>query len=227
MRRAGDLVPGEDPLLIGRAGRCPRTRSPSGSCGRPGTTRPPSTAGPAARRRTQTCSSQRRGVVGVDVVGAVLEAHQVARRGLAGAGGRRPAEAELRPLQHGGPAGRPDHVADGVEDDLRVVGAGLDAQVAVGDAPASAPRRRGWCRTAVSAAGIRSARPNRSSNRLGPKPTVMVSECGPRSIASPVSNGGCSVAHRGVADRFAGGEPGGDRRPAAEHPLQFVDVGRW
>ena len=44
----------------------------------------------------------------------------------------------------------------------------------------------------VSSAGILAASPNRSSNRLGPKPTVMVSECGPRSIDSPVSNGGCS-----------------------------------
>ena len=45
----------------------------------------------------------------------------------------------------------------------------------------------------VSSTGIRSARPNRSSNRLGPNPTVMVSEYGPRSIDSPVSNGGCSL----------------------------------
>ncbi len=44
----------------------------------------------------------------------------------------------------------------------------------------------------VSSAGMRSANPNLSSNSDGPNPTVMVNECGPRSIDSPVSNGGCS-----------------------------------
>jgi hypothetical protein len=53
----------------------------------------------------------------------------------------------------------------------------------------------------LNSAGIRPASPNRGSNKLGPNPTVMVSDCAPRSIASPVSFGGWSPS---VAWRLTG-----------------------
>ena len=69
----------------------------------------------------------------------------------------------------------------------------------------------------ASAAGRLAARPKRLSNRLGPKPTVMVSPPGGRPSASPVSTGGdCGWAFDG-ADRQAGGHPAGRCRPGAEH----------
>ena len=70
-------------------------------------------------------------VLGLQVGGAVLEAEQVARRGLLGRGRRRAAEAELGPAHRDGAEADPGEVADRVHRDLRVVGAGLDAQVAV------------------------------------------------------------------------------------------------
>src|SRR4051812_7125108 len=72
----------------------------------------------------------RRGVRGLEVVRAVLHPEQVARGALAGGRRRRPAEAELRPADADQPLPDPGEVADGVHRDLRVVGAGLDAQVA-------------------------------------------------------------------------------------------------
>ena len=74
---------------------------------------------------------ERLGLLGLDVHGAVLEAEQVARRGLRGRRGRRPAEAELRPAHGDRAEADPGQVADRVHRDLRVVGAGLDAEVAV------------------------------------------------------------------------------------------------
>ena len=67
----------------------------------------------------------------VDVARAVLEAHQVARGLLVGAVGRGLAEPELRPPHHHGAPAETGEVADHVERHDRVVGAGLDAQVAV------------------------------------------------------------------------------------------------
>ena len=55
---------------------------------------------------TQTCSAQRAVVLELEVVRPVLEAHQVARRGLRAARGRRAAEAELRPAHHDQRRGR-------------------------------------------------------------------------------------------------------------------------
>jgi hypothetical protein len=46
----------------------------------------------------------------------------------------------------------------------------------------------------ASAAGRFPARPNRSSKKDGPNPTVTVSPAGPRSKASPVSTGGACGA---------------------------------
>src|SRR5581483_5138527 len=67
----------------------------------------------------------------LDVVRAVLEAHQVARLFLRAARRRRPPEVELRPAHRHLPATDAGEVADGVEGDLRVVGAGLDGEIAV------------------------------------------------------------------------------------------------
>jgi hypothetical protein len=67
----------------------------------------------------------------LDIAGAVLEAHQVARRRLARAG-RSPAEAEDDPAGVDDPPAHPGQVADRVVGDLRVVRARLDRQVAAG-----------------------------------------------------------------------------------------------
>ena len=75
-----------------------------------------------------------------DVAGAVLEAHEVAGRGLA-ASRRGPAEADHRPPRRGGARGLPDpgECADGVIGHLRVVGARLHGQVATGERGLEAP----------------------------------------------------------------------------------------
>ena len=69
-------------------------------------------------------------VLGHEVVGAVLEPHQVARRDLRAVGARRAAETGLRPTQRHHAASDARQVADGVERDLRVVGTRLHHQVA-------------------------------------------------------------------------------------------------
>ena len=170
-----------------RATRGPRPRSASGSGARRGSCR--RAASPA--RRTQTCSVERRGVLELEVVGAVLEAHQVARRGLLAARRRRAPEAELRPAERRRAAGDPGEVADGVERDLRIVGAGLHAEVAAA-AGGGRARRRGSAGSSRSAGGRFDASPKRSSNSDGPKPNVIVRRAGSRPSASPVSSGGAS-----------------------------------
>ena len=65
----------------------------------------------------------------------------------------------------------------------------------------------GMVPSGFSAAGSWSASPNRSSNSEAPKPTVMVSEYGPRSIASPVSSGACSSAGAASDTGSPCGEP--------------------
>ena len=130
-------------------------------------------------------------------------------RGVACCGRRRggAAEAELGPAHRDGAEPDPGQVADRVHGDLRVVGAGLDAQVAV------AARRGRGCRPGSAAArgaaaGCRSASPNRSlpsfSNRVGPNPKVRVRPAAFSPRASPVSVGGASYGVGGVlADRAA------------------------
>ena len=61
-------------------------------------------------------------------------------------------------------------VADRVEGDLRVVGAGLDAEVAAAARRVEARRRAAPAGRAARPAA-RAARPKRSSNSDGPKPT--------------------------------------------------------
>ncbi len=68
----------------------------------------------------------------VEIVRAVLEPLQVARRDRNLRRRRGAPEPELRPAHDRGAAGDPGQVSDRVEGDLRIVGAGLDAQVAVG-----------------------------------------------------------------------------------------------
>ena len=84
----------------------------------------------AAARPTRSRSSVG-AVLGLEVGGAVLEPEQVARRGLAGRRRRGAAEAELGPAHGDRAEADPGEVADRVHRDLRVVGAGLHAQVAV------------------------------------------------------------------------------------------------
>ena len=66
---------------------------------------------------------------GMAVSRAVLEAHQVAGRGLCGARGRRPAEAELEPPHRHDPPAQPGEVARRVEGNLRIIRAGLHTEV--------------------------------------------------------------------------------------------------
>ncbi|CAB4914100.1 unannotated protein [freshwater metagenome] len=72
-------------------------------------------------------------LLGLEVVGAVLEAEQVARGHLVRGRRRRPAEPQLRPADADQADPDPGQVADGVHGHLRVVGAGLDAQVPAAD----------------------------------------------------------------------------------------------
>ncbi len=119
----------------------------------------------------------------------------------------------------------PREVADRVHGDLRVVGAGLDAQVAV-----AAARGRG-CRPGSAAAraataGCRSSRPNRSlpsfSNRRRPEAEGEGQpgrRCRPR--ASPVSLGGASYGVGQCSRRPS--SPAVICRAAAVHSLQQRD----
>ena len=107
-------------------------------------------------------------------------------------GRRRATEPLLRPPQpHDTPAD-PGEVADGVEQDLGVVAAGLHAQIAA--AAGRVERVARERRDVDQGGGAGRARPKRStpsrSNSVGPKPTVSVSRAGCRPSASPVSVGG-------------------------------------
>ena len=172
------------------ATRGPRPRSACGSGGPPGrcrraSTRARSRARPRRARAALASSSAR------EVVGAVLEAHEVARRGLRAGGARRAAEPELRPAHDHDAAADAGQVAHGVEGDLRVVGAGLDAEVAArarGLELVARQRRQ----LAQRAAAARPPSPNRPSNSDGPSPNVTVSRAAGSPTASPVSTGGAS-----------------------------------
>ncbi len=159
-RRALALGAADDRLLLERARRGPRSRSSSGSGGRRGSCRRPSTPG---RRGADahTCSASRSGSSAVTLAVPSLKPMRLRGRGLRRRGRRRTPEAELRPA-HAHDA-EPDarEVAHRVHRDLRVVGAGLDAQVAAAALAgrASSPANAG---SSSSAGGRRSARPKRS-----------------------------------------------------------------
>ena len=144
--------------------------------------------------------------------------------GPARLGGRGLAEAELGPPHRGPAGGDPGQVADRVHRDLRVVGAGLHREVAAAAAPGRACRReRG---RSASAAGRLAARPNRSSNRAGPKPMVRVRLAASRPTASPVSDGGASrLVRAAAADPAVGGHLPGRRGPVLEQRDQRGPVG--
>ena len=79
----------------------------------------------------------------------------------------------------------------------------------------SSAGRRGIGR---SAAGRSPARPNRSSNSDGPKPTVIVRFAGPSPTASPVSSGGRS----GASFSVPAGRPSAIRAAATVHSCSSV-----
>ena len=174
-RRAGGLGAADEVLLVAERlpvpdldGHVEPAGDEVGAAGQPVA---PSGRRPAA---TQTCSSTSVGLLGLDVRGAVLEAEQVARRRLRGRGGRGTAEAELRPADRDRAEADPGQVADRVHRDLRVVGARLDAEVAV--RALGVEHVGGEVRQRRAAPpGCRSARPKRSlpsssRNSAGPEP---------------------------------------------------------
>ena len=75
---------------------------------------------------------QQGGVLGFEVAGAVLEAEEVPRGGLGPRGGGGPAEAQLGPADARLAESDAGQVPDRVDCHLRVVGAGLDHDVAAG-----------------------------------------------------------------------------------------------
>ncbi len=160
----------------------PRSRCASGSGGPPGTCRRPATPGP--RRAAQTWSRNEVGVLGLDVAGAVLEPEQVARGRLRARGGRRAAEAELRPADRDPP--KP------IRTRLRMACTATCGSFAHAWMQMSPPLRAGSRSSAgkrgrsISAGGRCSRGPNRSSNSEGPNPIVSVS------------------ARRGQVERLAG-----------------------
>ena len=124
-------------------------------------------------------------VFGLDVVGAVLEAHQVALGRLGGGGRRGTPEAELRPAASPRCRGQSGEVADDVERDL----SGRSQQACTHRSPplragfeSSSPGRR---RQVGERGRPILANPNRSSKKAGPKPTVIVSWAGAKPSASP------------------------------------------
>ena len=73
------------------------------------------------------------GLLGLQVVGAILLAEQIPRGLLLLRGRRRPAESQLRPPQRRPAESQPGEVADGMHGYLGIIRARLDAQVALGD----------------------------------------------------------------------------------------------
>ena len=148
-------------------------------------------------------------VGGVQVVGAVLEPHQVAGR-CARPGPSRTRAWDQRAVDD--PAPDPGQRADGVERDLGVVGAGLDADVA------SAPgrRRAGRRETRAGRRAPPAAAPATRTGRrrgTGPNPIVTVSRDAGRPYASPVSTG----AEPGSPPTGPTGSPSHIRAAASDH----------
>ena len=212
-RRAGDLDPADRVLLIGERRAVPDLdQHPDPARDEVGPAAQP--VGPLVADPDEAVELV--GVLGAEVVGAVLEPHEIAR-GVLGAGGRRgAAKPELRPAHDDRATADPREVANGVEGHLRIVRAGLHADVAAGDRAgsiASAGNGPNW----RSDGGRMAASPNRSSpsrsNSDGPKPNVIVSRDGASPTASPVSSGGTS----GSALRSPAGRPEVIRSAASVH----------
>ena len=193
-------------LLVVERGRGPRPRSACGCAARRGTCRRAST--PAAPpRRPRRAAPSPAGSSTFEVVRAVLEAHQVARRSAAvlvvATCGRSRAGVQR---SDGRAASEAQQVADGVERDLRVVGARLHAEVAVaagrvelvagsGPSGASAAGRRRAQAEAVAPVALEQRRARGRSS-----PSAATAR---RPTASPVSAGG-SARLAGDACRPAG-----------------------
>ena len=161
-RRAADLRAADRLLLVGERRAVPDLDQHPDPPRRRGTCRRAATR--AVDASDPDVLGERVGVLELDVVRAVLEAHQVARRVLRAARRGRAAEAELRPAHHDDAAAEPREVAHGVERDLRVVGARLDAEVAAALAPGRA-RRPPNAGSSTQRAGRFDARPKRSCRR--------------------------------------------------------------
>ena len=134
-----------------------------GAAGHPGRRRRPSDGA------THTCSSSAAPSSGLMLAVPSLKPNRLRGVDLAARRRRGAPEARAGPPHGDDAEADPDQVAHRVHGDLRVVGAGLDAEVAAAAAPGRG-RRRGSAGRSRSAAGRRSARPNRSSNSVGPKP---------------------------------------------------------
>ena len=72
------------------------------------------------------------GVGRIEVVGPVVEAEQVSRRGLVASGGACPGESTLDGSHGGRSEGQSGELVDGMEGHLGVVGTSLDTDVAAG-----------------------------------------------------------------------------------------------
>ena len=194
-------------LLVAERRRGPRPRSACGCGARRGRCRRGTSA--AARRRRPTRSARICAVVvAVEVVRAVLEAHQVARRDLLARRRRRAAEAELRPAQHGRAARRSARgcAPRGTRPD-GIVRAGLDAEVAVRARRVELlARQRAERPQRARPAG---ARPKRSapsfSNTLGPSPNVIVRSARRAARRPRPCRPAARRAARLGAERLAGG----------------------
>ncbi len=132
-RRTDLLVTPDDLLLLHERRAVPDLDvhpDPPGHEVRP-TGHPPGRPG-HVRRRDPHVLVERRGVLRLDVGRAVLEPEHVARRRLGLRRRRGAAEPELAPAHRDHPEAHPHQVAHGVHRHLRVVGAGLDDDVATG-----------------------------------------------------------------------------------------------
>ena len=212
-RRTAALDPPDGELLVGQGGAVPHLEQHADPPGHQvaAAAHPRGVVG----RRHPDVLLQLLGVLGHEVVGAVLEPHEVARGLLRGVGARRAPEAGLGPAQR-------DHAAS----DAREVADRVEAHRA-GRRRTPAPRGRRRSAHAsssspanvgmgTSAAGFRATMPNGSperSNSDAPKPNVTVKDDGPRSSASPVSSGGASWSELSVPT----GRPAVMRRAARVH----------
>ena len=173
-RRAAVLDPADRELLVGEARAVPRLDQHPDPAG--DEVRAALRATRARPRSTQTCCASASRLLGLDVVRAVLEPHQVARRLLAARRRGRAAEPELRPAHDDDAAADPGQVADGVERDLRVVRARLHADVAAGAVGSSVSSAKAGSSTSAAGRLRGEAEPvlPSSTKRLGPKPIVTV-----------------------------------------------------
>ena len=179
--RPTDLGPADRRAPARRAPCGPSSRAACGSGGRRRRSRRASTPG-SSSAPTQTCSSQRGGVVGLMLFVPSLKPMRlrgvVLRRGRR----RRAAEPELGPAQSRSAAADAGEVAERVEGDLRVVGAALHGEVAAGLVRVEhvALEARHVDERGRTVRGETQAIGARRTRAIGPRPTVIVSRRGSR-----------------------------------------------